>query len=203
MHRRSFLVGLGAILTAPYVAKVQLALAQQATPTPLITEAEASRTLIAERMSRGFTLYFDVTRDPEPLYTYRDMLWEFWGEDFYDSLTIKDENKSRLTEEYGLVIDDLDDIAPFDFYEEQWCEKHDPSLEVFSFLDDLDLGPTNEDRDDLLGALDFIEGECPGSTYYAVEARDELTLHLLQARLLDVGKNVFISIRATPSFDPT
>lgn len=74
MHRRSFLVGLGTILTAPYVARVQTALAQQAIPAPLITEAEASRTLIAERTSRGFTLYFDMSREPEPFYTYRDML---------------------------------------------------------------------------------------------------------------------------------
>jgi hypothetical protein len=42
--------------------------------------------------------------------------------------------------------------------------------------------------------LDFIEGEHPGSSYYAVEARDELTLHLLQARLLDLGEEVFIRI---------
>ena len=41
MHRRGFLIGIGALLTAPYVAKVQTALAQKAMPVPLITEAEA------------------------------------------------------------------------------------------------------------------------------------------------------------------
>lgn len=203
MHRRSFLVGLGAILTAPYVAKVQTTLAQQATLAPLITEAEAARTLIAERMGRGFTLYIDMAREPEPFYTYRDMLSEFWGEDLYESIKITDEDKARLANEYDLQIDDLDDIAPFELYEEQWREKNDPSLEVFSFLDGLDLGPTDEEGEDLIGALDFIEGECPGSTYYAVEARDELTLHILQARLLDLGESVFISVRETPSFVST
>lgn len=40
----------------------------------------------------------------------------------------------------------------------------------------------------------FIEGEHPGSTYIAVEAPFEPTLHLLQARLLDLGENVYIRI---------
>lgn len=194
MHRRSFLVGLGAILTAPYVAKVQIALAQQATPAPLITEAEASRTLIAERMGRGYTLYFDASGDPEPEYTYRDMLEEFWGEDFYGCNKISKKDKARLEEDYDMEVDDLDAIAPFDLYKEMWREKNDPSIAVFSFLEGLDLGLTDEEGEDLLGALDFIEGECPGSTYYAVEARDVFTLHLLQARLLELGEEVFIRI---------
>jgi hypothetical protein len=194
MQRRSFLIGIGALLTAPYVAKVQIALAQQAAPVPLITEAQADRVLIAEPVQRGFRLYFDTTHDPEPDYTYREMLSKFWGEDFYSDDQLSDEDKARLAEDYDLVIDDLDAIAPFALYEDQWRENNNPSLKVFSFLDDLDLGPTDEEGDDLLGALDFIEGEHPGSSYYAVEARDELTLHLLQARLLDLGEDVFIRI---------
>jgi hypothetical protein len=39
-----------------------------------------------------------------------------------------------------------------------------------------------------------IELGQPGSRCIAVEARDELTLHLLQARLLDLGENVYIRI---------
>ena len=46
----------------------------------------------------------------------------------------------------------------------------------------------------LRGCLIFVEREHPGSTYIAVEAPDELTLHLLQARLLDLSQNVYIRI---------
>lgn len=194
MQRRSFLIGIGAFLTAPYVAKVQTALAQNAAPVPLITEAQADRVLIAEPVQRGFRLYFDTTYDAEPDYSYREMLAKYWGEDFYGDDQLSDEDKARLEEEYGLVINDLDETAPFALYEEEWWENNNPSLKVFSYLEDLDLGPTDEEGDDLLGALDLIEGEHPGSTYYAVEARDELTLHLLQARLLDLGESVFIRI---------
>ncbi len=194
MHRRGFLIGIGALLTAPYVAKVQTALAQKAMPVPLITEAEADRVLIASRMHRGFTLYFDTTQDPEPEYTYREMLSEFWGEDFPENAPISAEDKAKLADDYDLVVEDLEAVAPFSLYAEQWREQNDPSHEVFSYLDDLDLGPTDDEGEDLLGALDFVEGEHPGSSYYAVEARDELTLHLLQARLLDLGEEVFIRI---------
>lgn len=194
MQRRSFLIGIGALLTAPYVAKVQIALAQKAAPVPLITEAQADRVLVASRMHRGFTLYFDTSNDPEPEYTYREMLAEFQGENFPKGVPISDEDKAMLAEEYDISVEDLDAIAPFALYEDQWLEQNDASYEVFSYLDDLDLGPTDEEGEDLLGALDFIEGEHPGSSYYAVEARDELTLHLLQARLLDLGEDVFIRI---------
>jgi hypothetical protein len=67
-------------------------------------------------------------------------------------------------------------------------------VNAFNFLDELDLGPDDEEGDDLRGDLLFIEGEHPGSTYIAVEAPDELTLYLLQARLLDLGENVYIRI---------
>jgi hypothetical protein len=194
MHRRSFLLGVGALLTAPYVAKVQTVLAQNTVPMPLITEAEADRTLIASRMHRGFELYFDTTHDPEPDYTYREMLWEFWGEDFPQGSPISEEDKGRLAHEYDLDVQDLDATAPFALYEDQWREDNDPGHEALSFLENLDLGPTDEEGEDLFGALDFIEGEHPGSSYYAVEARDELTLHLLQARLLDLGEKIYIRI---------
>lgn len=194
MHRRGFLIGLGALLTAPYVAKLQSALAQNYSPIALISEEEASRTLIAEPSRTGFKLYFDVSREPEPQYTYREMLLELWGEKVSRSGPITPEDKARLSAVYDLDVTDLDAIAPFKLYADQWRERQVPGYEVYSYLDDLDLGPTDEEEDELLGALDFIEGECPGSSYYAVEAKDELTLHLLQARLLDLGEDVFIRI---------
>ena len=67
-------------------------------------------------------------------------------------------------------------------------------MQLFGFLHDLYLRFHDEERDGLCGDLLFIEGEHPGSTYVAVEAPDELTLHLLQARLLDLGENVYIRV---------
>jgi hypothetical protein len=67
-------------------------------------------------------------------------------------------------------------------------------LQLFGFLHDLYLRFHDEERDGLCGDLLFIEGENPGSSHIAVEAPDELTLHLLQACLLELGENVYIII---------
>ena len=193
MRRRSFLIGLGAFLTAPYVSKLEASLAQKAVVEPLITEASASRVLRAVPNRRGFVITFDEEEDLPEL-TYREMLDEFHGQWFPPGASLSEEETEELRDIYEITPAQLDDIAPPGTYAAEWRERHNPTLNAFSFLDDLDLGPEDEEGDDLRGDLLFIEGEHPGSTYVAVEAPDELTLHLLQARLLDLGENVYIRI---------
>ena len=193
MRRRSFLIGLGAFLTAPYVAKVEASIAQKAMVEPLITEASASRVLRAVPNHRGFVITFDEEEDLPEL-TYREMLDEFHGQWFQPGAPLSEEEAEELGDIYEITPAQLDDIAPPGTYEAEWRERNNPTLNAFNFLDDLDLGPEDEEGDDLRGDLLFIEGEHPGSTYIAVEAPNELTLHLLQARLLDLGENVYIRI---------
>ena len=193
MRRRSFLIGLGAFLTAPYVAKLEASLAQKAVVEPLITEVSASRVLRAVPNHRGFVITFDEEEDLPEL-TYRQMLDEFHGQWFPPSAPLSGDEAEELEAIYEITPAQLDDIAPPGTYEDEWRERNNPTLNAFNFLDDLDLGPEDEEGDDLRGDLRFIEGEHPGSTYIAVEAPDELTLHLLQARLLDLGENVYIRI---------
>jgi hypothetical protein len=187
------LIGLGAFLTAPYVAKLEASLAQKAVVEPLITEVSASRVLRAVPNHRGFVITFDEEEDLPEL-TYRQMLDEFHGQWFPPSAPLSGDEAEELEAIYEITPAQLDDIAPAGTYEDEWRERNNPTLNAFNFLDDLDLGPEDEEGDDLRGDLLFIEGEHPGSTYVAVEAPDELTLHLLQARLLDLGENVYIRI---------
>lgn len=192
MQRRRFLIGLGALLTAPYVSRVATAVAAETSFTPLISEEEAHRTLIARRNTRGFQLYFADT-EPPPQMTYREVLAEYYGEHFSGKQLSKVEQK-QLNQRYELEVPDLDAIAPVELYRDEWNEKNDPGDEAFRFLEGLYIGPEEEEGENLIGELNFIEGEFPGSTYYAVEAPDELTLHLLQARLLELGERIFIRI---------
>ena len=193
MRRRSFLIGLGALLTAPYVAKLEASIAQNAVVEPLITEASATRVLRAVPNHRGFVITFDEEEDLPEL-TYREMLDEFHGQWFQPGAPLSEEEAEELQDIYEVTPAQLDDIAPPGTYEDEWRERNNPTLNAFNFLDDLDLGPEDEEGDDLRGDLLFIEGEHPSSTYIAVEAPDELTLYLLQARLLDLGENVYIRI---------
>jgi hypothetical protein len=187
------LIGLGTFLTAPYVAKLEASLAQKAVVEPLITEVSASRVLRAVPNHRGFVITCDEEEDLPEL-TYRQMLDEFHGQWFPPSAPLSGDEAEELEAIYEITPAQLDDIAPPATYEDEWRERNNPTLNAFNFLDDLDLGPEDEEGDDLRGDLRFIEGEHPGSTYIAVEAPDELTLHLLQARLLDLGENVYIRI---------
>jgi hypothetical protein len=187
------LIGLGTFLTAPYVAKLEASLAQKAVVEPLITEVSASRVLRAVPNHRGFVITCDEEEDLPEL-TYRQMLDEFHGQWFPPSAPLSGDEAEELEAIYEITPAQLDDIAPPGTYEDEWRERNNPTLNAFNFLDDLDLGPEDEEGDDLRGDLRFIEGEHPGSTYIAVEAPDELTLHLLQARLLDLGENVYIRI---------
>lgn len=193
MRRRSFLIGLGVFLTAPYVAKLEASIAQKAAVEPLITEVSASRVLRAVPNYRGFVITFDEEEDL-PVLTYRQMLDEFHGQWFPPGTPLNEEEVENLEANFEITPEQLDDVAPPRTYEDEWRERNNPMLNAFNFLDDLDLGPEDEVGGDLRGDLHFIEGEHPGSSYIAVETPDELTLHLLQARLLDLGENVFIRI---------
>jgi hypothetical protein len=63
-------------------------------------------------------------------------------------------------------------------------------------LEGLDLGPKLKGGGEgLVGCLDFIDGQYPGSDQRWVEAEDRLSLSLLQARLIELG----VPIKVTPA----
>jgi hypothetical protein len=83
---------------------------------------------------------------------------------------------------------------------EQWewqQELHDgPSARAFHLLRDLPLDDGRGLKNgDLLGELEFIEGDRPGSNLTYVEAPDLATLACLQNRLNELGQNFAIEIR--------
>jgi hypothetical protein len=68
-----------------------------------------------------------------------------------------------------------------------------PSGAAHDYLCHLDLGVDVEAAISA-GELRFINGESPGNDYVGVEARDAVTLTMLQARLNELGKNVRIEL---------
>jgi hypothetical protein len=142
------------------------------------TAPDVSVAQVARRYGLNANLIIKWVRDP-------------W---FAPGAALSGDEAEELEAIYEITPAQLDDIAPPGTYAAEWRDRNNPTLNAFNFLDDLDLGPEDEEGDDLRGDLLFIEGEHPGSTYIAVEAPDELALHLLQARLLDLGENVYIRI---------
>jgi len=194
MRRRSFLIGMGGLLTAPFIAKVEAAIVQNAAPEALIAEADCLRTLRAVPMHRGYYLTFEYDPDDIPQMSYREMLEELHDMYLPSSSHLNDEELEELDAICGIGPEQLDELAPPEAYAARWFERHSPREEAFYYLEALDLGPEDEEGDDLKGDLRFVEEEHPGSSYIAVEAPDVLTLHLLQARLLDLGEDIYIRI---------
>ncbi len=143
---------------------------------------------------RGFFLTFADEGEGLLKNIYREMLDEFYGRRFPPGAPRSEEEAEELEAIYEVTPAQLDDITPTGTYEDEWRERGIPTLNAFNFLDALNLDPEDEEGDDLRGDLRFIKGEHPGSTYIGIDAADELTLHLLPARLLDLGKNVYIRI---------
>ena len=78
-----------------------------------------------------------------------------------------------------------------DFYHDTWMYREAPEKLAYELLNGLDLGPKLT-GDDAVGELRLEHGSTMVSSYWNVEAADEITLSLLQERLNALGTRVRI-----------
>ena len=99
--------------------------------------------------------------------------------------------------EKGLDPRDLD--APVDgfWWEDMWDNFTGPAAKAYHLLQTLDLGDADSKlRQD--GEIIFeVSGGGPGNTYIWVELRDDLTVSLLQARLIELNLPINLKIAAS------
>lgn len=74
-----------------------------------------------------------------------------------------------------------------------WCLRDSSNARAYHYLEDLDLG-TDLQNAKAVGALDFVCGAAPGVDYLGVEARDDVTLSLLQYRLNELGAGIKVQL---------
>ena len=80
-----------------------------------------------------------------------------------------------------------------DFYHDTWMYREAPQKLAYELLHGLDLGPKIRGPD-AVGELKLEAGSSMVSSYWNVEAADEITLSLLQERLNALGTGVRIVI---------
>jgi len=180
--RRGFLIGAGAVLTAAFVKDASSFIHRTSQPL-LASPSRVAQTLHWYGPGYGEgDMGYRLTLGPWTFYPPAPTWREFFVSEGIPHQTEKEIEKicsSHL-------------IEPGDFekpvtrrYWEDWFEwTGGPCARAYQLLEKLDLGPEWKSTRGPL--LEFNEGFRPGDNTRAVDAKDMLSLSLLQARLIDL-----------------
>jgi len=197
MDRRSFLVQsarmMGAVLTASFVTQVEAYVEHKNSPL-LLPPSHQNRILYAIEDAGGkYCLYLDKhpLDDAIPEITWRDLIVDHWGWSEQDGI-------AHLQDNYGISKKEaramLGDIAPEDSVGDWFYLAQSANAQAFFYLAHLDLGPDFSTNVDAAGEIWFKDGYCPGNDTRKVEVPENISLSLLQARLIDLGEDIKIEV---------
>ena len=199
MNRRSFLVGSGSILTSAFVDKANWFLRNKNSVVPFAEAKETANTIYFVDLGHQ---NFDL-RMGTPDYGLPDLTFRQWLEKYEYPLNfglqgdedINKESFEKLMSWHDVETDQLDEIALFELYHRKWELTDSPFARANLYLRDLDLFNDSASNGELLGDLEFInEHQMHHGYTLGVASEDPLTASLLQARLLELGKNISVKI---------
>jgi hypothetical protein len=187
LSRRGFLIGAGSLLTAAFVSDARSFIRRTGRPL-LAPPAQALQTLYWYDGvgDDGYLLSLGEFRmDPPPAPTWRT---------FFISEGIPhqtDDEIERLCYDHDIEPKDFDALVT-DWYWALYFEWEGNSLnKAHRLLCNIDFGPNLQTGN--APRLEFHCGERPGDSRSWVNAMDELSLSLLQARLIDLGMPIKIA----------
>ena len=183
--RRGFLIGAGTLLTTAFVADARSFIRRTGQPL-LALPAQVAQTLCwYDSAENGYLLTLgEWTIEPPPAPSWRELF-------ISDSISFKtDEQVEKICSYHGIEPDDFD--KPVD--ERYWWQRFEiddsPCAKAHRLLREIDIGPA---RGSTRGPmLEFHESAHPGESSYWVNAKDKLSLSLLQARLIDLNMAIKI-----------
>jgi hypothetical protein len=80
-------------------------------------------------------------------------------------------------------------------WEDRWDNFAGPQAKAFHLLKKLDLGSAPDSKLKQAGQIIFEEfGDSPGNSYTWVELKDDLTVSLLQARLIELNLPIDVEV---------
>lgn len=177
--RRSFLIGSSALLTIDFVQQVKTLVRRTGQPF-LLPSTSTVECLYVNRWDDHIHLeLWEPTKEELPCYPTAAPRWyEYLTKLGHELRTL--DGVTTACDRWGITPAELRE--PVDEYTWQavWDTTYCPSARAFRLLEDLDLGAS--DSGPKAGGLLFQESQYPGSNDRWVEAEDELTVSLLQAR---------------------
>jgi len=160
---------------------------------PLLFHSDIYQSRLTAEETNGWFYLEDPAVDNEP----PPMTWRKYSEQ-YVGMSIEE-----YAEEYGLAKDDWDKVANSETVFESWVEmcprSETASGSAYVILDQFDLGRKylrldDLDPSDILGYVEFIDGEHPGSDYLGVRVSSPVALSALQYKLNELGSGIKLEI---------
>jgi hypothetical protein len=190
LDRRHFLIGAGGLLTTAFVRKAT-AFSRDAGKPLILPPARASEQTLyiytEEDWSESAYAKWRVTLGeddpvPPPTPTWREHLLSLGRR--LDS----DHEIEQVCVEHDLLPEELDTKVDGYWWQDHWDHFSGPQAKAYHLLKSLDLGSASVSRLKQAGEIIFSElGGGPGNSYSSVQLKDDLTVSLLQARLIELN----------------
>ncbi len=187
ISRRSFLFGLGSLVTASFAATAKAHALVEGVPL-LLDPGRVDHALHLFPALEPEHPYDNKWRaslgpwqdEPPATPTWRQHL----AQQGYRFETAAD--LERVRRETCASPDELDDLLPEQSWWSVWEHSESPQAKAFTLLQGMDLGFSPNSQRRTGGRIDFVDGGWhPGSSERWVELLDDLTVSLLQARLIE------------------
>lgn len=178
--RRSFLVGVGSVITAGFLAKAN-AFALDTEQPLLIKPATSTDVIYYERFEDHWRLHLGkpVFELPEPQSLIENLRFHGYVLDTQTQI-------DACCSETGWSEVDLYSPMKEEDWEDQWAYNLNPEARAFEFLQANDIFPRRASRSQA-GNVIFQDYANPMSNWRWVEVHDPLSLSLLQARLTELS----------------
>ncbi len=188
ISRRSFLLGIGSLVTTSFVARARAHVREIRSPL-LLQPKRAEETLYLyegfDQSDGPWVTKYRVSLGPDQWRAPPPPTWrEHLKSRGYRLETREDHD--RICEEQSLTPEELD--QPIDGYswEDYWEHYESPQAKAHQLLKDLDLDCDPKAPGSKAGAILFTEwGGHPGSSERWVDLKDDLSVSILQARLIE------------------
>jgi len=179
LSRRGFLIGTGGLLTAAFATDARSFIRRTGQPL-LAPPTEVAETMYwYENGEQGYLLTIGPWDFCPPPPTWR----AFFTEEGIAYATEPEMN--AIWEKHGVGPEGYDDLVGGWFWETRFDLETGPCAKAYRLMKKLDLGPKlihGSDEPHLV----FCDGDIANDDSRWVDARDQLTLSLLQARLIDL-----------------
>ena len=183
--RRGFLIGAGAMLTTAFVKEARSFIHRKSQPLLTAPRQVVETMYWCEIPDEGYQLSLGPWSIAPPPPTWRK---------FFISEGIPHRTESeieRICSSHLIEPGDFDKPMSARYWEDLWEVEGSPLARAYHLLQKIDLGPERGSgrRGPL---LEFNIGSHPGDSTHYVNAKDMLSLSLLQARLIDLGMPIKI-----------
>ena len=183
ISRRSFLLGLSGLVTSAFVARAQAH----------VLETRAPLLLDPGRAEEILYLYDHAAADTGNRWQVSLGPWEAveppppMRRQHLLKLGYAPGDLERVWRERDGEPEELD--QPLDDYDwaDYWERHESPSAKAYWLLKELGLDCPLNARSSKAGRIDFLDSPNPVSAWHWVELRDDLSVSLLQARLIEAG----------------